>query len=999
MKIMMNQLEQDRNVVATFILKIDDLNTFFGGAADAMRRGSLGLGLGPITIQFPKSPVLGVCIQTLNSSKLGMTAAVQMDNAEQVKVFGALVQLLLPKIANELTDIFGVKISVPNMNGPGGMNPGMNPGGMMGMPNPGGMMGMPNPGGIMGRPNPGGIMGLPNPGGIMGLPNPGGIMGLRNPGGIMGAPNPGGIMGRPNPGGIMGLPNPGGIMGLPNPGGIMGAPGRNSNNGLSQSNEGSYQNFQQPPGGQNPNGPGPIRPGPPGPGGGSGIMGRPAPGPGGPVGGIGGNPPGPGGMMGMPNPGGMMGMPNPGGMMGMPGSPNPGMNPGMPGGMGNSSTISSASQDRLLLITLNVEWAASYNDISPRIREQVDMVKGRAQMVTGHAHWGTNAVAIKKLQQGPGKIPQAAYPRKTSPARFNLPYPAEERVSWMVEMLPYLGYDPIYNRVKRESPWNDEANLTEGARWVTEFLSPMFPQKTWTAEVPSLKGRKLGSTHFVGLAGVGMDSPEYPDTPEYAKKLGVFGYERSTPFQAITDGMANTIFMIQAPPNVPRPWIRGGGSTVQGVPLTKSIKPFVSEQPDARFGTFALMCDGSVRFIGADISDEVFQALITYKGGEQIGDIQKIAPLENALESELKSVAPQQASFPPAGTEWAEIEIPEIHAKCRMPSTPGRLGLGSKTKKVAEIFYVWPKSNEGDPLLTISIFTPGVHIASAMGTDAELEALLGEVRKKGVKVENVVSFKFSGGRLGRQFESLSRGEVMVNRLFIVGRRAVIMEVAKSGRASQADIRKFFESISLQGGSAAPFDTAGLPAPPKGWKWHTVKNDKNQAEIAFQVTEDCRMIPPALFNEAEQVETGTLGSDVTVVAKVVSAPGGLLPTDPGAKRAQELLAKEIEANPKAKYEAAKPAKVGAHDAIDVAYTSAEGENCLMRMVVANNAQVILDIRARKALPEDQQVKQVFDSLRFTADLTPVAPQPKVVPSPPKEEPKSAPKEPAKEAPKQ
>ena len=38
------------------------------------------------------------------------------------------------------------------------------------------------------------------------------------------------------------------------------------------------------------------------------------------------------------------------------------------------------------------------------------------------------------------------------------------------------------------------------------------------------------------------------------------------------------------------------------------------------------MCDGSVRFIREDISDDVFKALCTIKGGEEIADLNQVAP-------------------------------------------------------------------------------------------------------------------------------------------------------------------------------------------------------------------------------------------------------------------------------------------------------------------------------------------------------------------------------------
>jgi hypothetical protein len=58
----------------------------------------------------------------------------------------------------------------------------------------------------------------------------------------------------------------------------------------------------------------------------------------------------------------------------------------------------------------------------------------------------------------------------------------------------------------------------------------------------------------------------------------------------------------------------GGGSTVRGVPQTRSIDPFVAS---GEKGTLVLMADGSVRFVSKNISPEAFeafQALCTIQG-------------------------------------------------------------------------------------------------------------------------------------------------------------------------------------------------------------------------------------------------------------------------------------------------------------------------------------------------------------------------------------------------
>ena len=101
------------------------------------------------------------------------------------------------------------------------------------------------------------------------------------------------------------------------------------------------------------------------------------------------------------------------------------------------------------------------------------------------------------------------------------------------------------------------------------------------------------------------------------KKLGLFGYDRSTKFEDVSDGLANTIYLIQVPPVYQRPWVAGGGATVQGVPESRSIAPFVSVQSDGKHGAFVLMADGSVRFIKETIDSWPFDKFT----GEPVGAV------------------------------------------------------------------------------------------------------------------------------------------------------------------------------------------------------------------------------------------------------------------------------------------------------------------------------------------------------------------------------------------
>ena len=82
---------------------------------------------------------------------------------------------------------------------------------------------------------------------------------------------------------------------------------------------------------------------------------------------------------------------------------------------------------------------------------------------------------------------------------------------------------------------------------VPAFLDGNYPASTWMIHVPSMGEWTLAATHFVGMAGVGLDAAEYaPDDSTQAKKLGVFGYNRTTKLSDITDGPASTIAVTPA---------------------------------------------------------------------------------------------------------------------------------------------------------------------------------------------------------------------------------------------------------------------------------------------------------------------------------------------------------------------------------------------------------------------------------------------------------------------
>jgi len=270
------------------------------------------------------------------------------------------------------------------------------------------------------------------------------------------------------------------------------------------------------------------------------------------------------------------------------------------------------------------------------LRPQMIVLRGLAEMATGQPRLFELAAAMQAYVKKHNAFPRGTLDRKG--ANFGRPFPPDQRISWMAELLPFLGYDDVFRQLNAERSWRPETdpvhrmkriddNARAGSALIPAFLDPATPPPTWWVTMPSAPGYHFGATHFVGVAGVGLDAAEYaPDDALTAKKLGIFGYNRVTRPEDVKDGLPNTILLLQVPPTFKRPWIAGGGATVAGIPETKCIAPFVSTQRDGKKGTYALMADGTIRFLGDDISDENFKALVTINGGEKV-ELDKIAPL------------------------------------------------------------------------------------------------------------------------------------------------------------------------------------------------------------------------------------------------------------------------------------------------------------------------------------------------------------------------------------
>jgi hypothetical protein len=236
-----------------------------------------------------------------------------------------------------------------------------------------------------------------------------------------------------------------------------------------------------------------------------------------------------------------------------------------------------------------------------------------------------------------GQMPPGAFRRPKISRASDAPY---YRMSWMTSLLPYLGHDNLFRRLDPDVSWREPSNWLAARTLIPEFQDPNYPDSARFASVPGL-GVDPAATHFVGIAGVGLDAAEYdPSDVSMAAKRGVLAYDKSATMDEIQKGhgAANTILMIQVPHDGltgVSPWIAGGGSTLRGVPEKNSIAPFVlgndkTGKPityQGRSGTFAVMVGGNVRFIDKSVSDDVFKAMCTVQGQAPKEDFWKDIPL------------------------------------------------------------------------------------------------------------------------------------------------------------------------------------------------------------------------------------------------------------------------------------------------------------------------------------------------------------------------------------
>jgi Protein of unknown function (DUF1559) len=200
-------------------------------------------------------------------------------------------------------------------------------------------------------------------------------------------------------------------------------------------------------------------------------------------------------------------------------------------------------------------------------------------------------------------LPDAPAGRSFPPGCFGPGTMPEERLSWMVALLPYVEQDDLFKQFDIAKGYS--GNLPAAQTRVRIYLCSTAKEVGTSAAV----------THYVAMSGIGRDAA---GRPAGAAGNGFMGYDRVTSMATIADGASQTIALLETRFEL-GPWARGGASTVRGFDPT-DVPWFGDQRPLGGHpgGMLAAMADGSVRFIRSSIDPQKLAAAITITGGDPV---------------------------------------------------------------------------------------------------------------------------------------------------------------------------------------------------------------------------------------------------------------------------------------------------------------------------------------------------------------------------------------------
>jgi prepilin-type processing-associated H-X9-DG protein len=236
------------------------------------------------------------------------------------------------------------------------------------------------------------------------------------------------------------------------------------------------------------------------------------------------------------------------------------------------------------------------------VRETQSRVKCRANLW----HLGSGIGCYMSAYQG--RLPAATV--------YGTELPPEQRLSWLVEIYPFVECAPIAP-CDTTKPWDADVNRPHWRRVYLDKRGEKMGDEYWghfnLGLCPSRPNEPLpgafSDSHYVGIAGIGTNAASLPiDAPA----IGIFGYDRTLRFIDIKGDLSNTLMVIETG-FANGPWVASGFPTVRGVDPDGSVYLGTGGQFGGihRDGANALFADWAVRFLSNDISRSAFETMST----------------------------------------------------------------------------------------------------------------------------------------------------------------------------------------------------------------------------------------------------------------------------------------------------------------------------------------------------------------------------------------------------
>lgn len=162
--------------------------------------------------------------------------------------------------------------------------------------------------------------------------------------------------------------------------------------------------------------------------------------------------------------------------------------------------------------------------------------------------------------------------------------------SWRVLLLPYLGYDHVYERYDFSAPWDSPQNMAILTWMPAEFACPADPD-----------ARTASETSYMVIVG---DASMFPG-------------ENSTTRNQIIDGPENTIMLAQTPASGVC-WLEPRDLAMDQMRFVINGRPGVEIGSNIPDGAYVATADGSTHFLTYNSTPNLVRAMVTIDGSELV---------------------------------------------------------------------------------------------------------------------------------------------------------------------------------------------------------------------------------------------------------------------------------------------------------------------------------------------------------------------------------------------